>query len=79
MWDMEEGTVAGSMALLDMRVMGPECSFRAAVMAASVEGASADASSVGSAMMSVDVDALRIEIKVDNWRPLLAIVESILD
>jgi hypothetical protein len=29
-------------------------------------------------MMSVDVDALRIEIKVDNWRPLLAIVESIL-
>jgi len=62
-----------------MRVMGPECSFRAAVMATSVEGASADASSVGSAMMSVDVDALRIEIKVDNWRPLLAIVESILD
>jgi len=48
-------------------------------MAASVEGASADASLVGSAMMSVDVDALRIEMEVDNcWRPLLAIVESIL-
>ena len=41
-----------------------------------MEGASADASLVGSAIMRVD--AHRIDIEVDNVFPLLAIVEIML-
>lgn len=73
--EIDDGTTDGSMDVFSMRVIGPECSFCAALMAASVEGASADASLAGSAIMRVD--AHRIEIEVDNRRPLLAIVESI--
>lgn len=50
----EEGRLEGSMDVAERSVMGPECSFWAAVIAERVEGARVVESAVGSAMTRVD-------------------------